>query len=132
MKAFVVELDNRPGELARLADALAERGINITAIGAVAAGTTAGLGLTTNDDASTRTALDGAGIIYRELDLVAASLEDKPGTLADAARRLADAGVNIELLLDTGRSGNRIDMAIGVDNVAAARQALGDLARVGI
>lgn len=131
MNGFVVQLENSPGQLARLADALAERGINITAIAAVGSGSGGGIGLTTNDEASTRSALDAAGITSREIELVSASLEDKPGTLADAARRLADAGVNIELLLATGRSGNRIDVALGVDNVTAARQALGDLARVG-
>ena len=47
--------------------------------------------------------------------------------LADAARRLADAGVNIEAIFPTGMEGNRITVAFGVDNIEAAKQALGAL-----
>lgn len=130
MNAFVVEMENRPGELARLAEALAEKGINITSISAAGSGSGGAIGFVTNDEAGTQDALDRAGITYRQLDLVAAALEDRPGTLAQAARRLADAGVNIELLMPTGMSGSRVTVAFGVDDAMAARQALGELASV--
>jgi hypothetical protein len=130
MNAFVVEMENRPGELARLAEAIADKGINITAIGAATSGSTGGIGFLTNDEEGTRQALDQVGLAYRSVELVAAALEDRPGTLAQAARRLADAGVNIELLLATGMSASRVTMAFGVDDASAARQALGELASV--
>jgi hypothetical protein len=59
--------------------------------------------------------------------LASAALEDKPGTLADAARRLADAGVNIEAIFPTGMDAGKITVAFGVDNVEAAKTALGQL-----
>ena len=130
MNAFVVELPNRPGELARLAEAVADKGINITSISAAGSGTGGAIGFVTNDMDGTRQALDQAGITYRSVELVAAALEDRPGTLAQAARRLADAGVNIDLLLPTGMSGSRVTVAFGVDDASAARQALGELASV--
>ena len=89
------------------------------------------LGIITNDESSTRSVLDGGSSGYREIDLVSAALEDRPGTLAAAARRLADAGVNIELLLPTGMEGGKISVAFGVDNASAAQQALGELATAG-
>jgi hypothetical protein len=61
---------------------------------------------------------------------VAASLEDRPGTLGGAARRLADAGVNIESIIPTGMMGSRVTVTFAVDDAAKARDALGDLASV--
>jgi hypothetical protein len=130
MNAFVVEMENRPGELARLAEALADKGINITSISAAGSGSSGAIGFVTNDEQATRDALDQAGITYRQVELVAAALEDRPGTLAQAARRIADAGVNIELLIPTGMTGSRVTVAFGVDDAVAARQALGELASV--
>jgi hypothetical protein len=131
MRAFIVELQNSPGSLASLTEAIAEKGINITNVVGATCGGSGSLGLITNDEAGTKSVLDGASTNYREIDLVSAALEDKPGTLAAAARRLADAGVNIELLLPTGMEGGKISVALGVDNAAAAQQALGELATAG-
>jgi len=131
MRAFIVELQNSPGSLAKLTEAIAERGINITNVVGATCGGSGSLGIITNDESSTRSVLDGGSSGYREIDLVSAALEDRPGTLAAAARRLADAGVNIELLLPTGMEGGKISVAFGVDNASAAQQALGELATAG-
>ena len=129
MKAFLVELQNQPGGLARLAEALAERGINITAIGgAASSGGSSTIGLMTNDEPGARSALEGAGFSVRLIDIVGITLPNQPGTLAGAARRLANAGINIELLLATGIQGADVSVAIGVDDIEAAREALGELA----
>ena len=130
MNAFVIQLENKPGGLAKVAEAIAERGINITGISAAGSGESGAIGLVTNDEDGTGQALDRAGISYRTLQLVAAQLQDRPGTLADAARRLADAGVNVELVLPTGMTGSTINVAFGVDDAAAASRALGELAEV--
>ena len=130
MNAFLIELENTPGGLAKVAEAIAERGINITGISAAGSGQTGAIGLVTNDEDGTRQALDKAGITYRTLELVAAQLQDRPGTLAQAARRLADAGVNIELVLPTGMTGSTINVAFGVADASAATRALGELAEV--
>ena len=75
--------------------------------------------------------LDQRGADYRVADLVSAALEDQPGTLGAAARRLANAGINVEALLPTGMSGSRITVAFAVEDAATAREALGELAEVG-
>src|SRR3989304_4428597 len=49
-----------------------------------------------------RSLLSAKGFAYREVELVACTLEDKPGTLAEATRKLADAGINIEACLPAG------------------------------
>ena len=48
----------------------------------------------------------------------------KPGGLARIARRLADAGVNIEALFPIGMEGDEVSVAIVADDPAKAREAL--------
>jgi hypothetical protein len=65
---FTVKLDDRPGALARMATALAERGVNIAGIVGIAEDTTGELMLETSDAAATREAFDAAGIAYEAHD----------------------------------------------------------------
>ena len=65
---FTVRLDDRPGSLARVATALAERGVNITGIVGVAEDTDGALMLTTSDPERTREAFAGLGIAFEEHD----------------------------------------------------------------
>ena len=131
MRAFIIHAENRPGALAHLAEALGERGINIGGVSGSTWGDEGAIGLITNDDAGTRSVLDEDSAEYRELELVAAAMEDKPGTLGAAARRLADRGVNISAIMPTGMQGTKVTVAFAVDDAAAAREALGDLALAG-
>jgi hypothetical protein len=74
--------------------------------------------------------LDASGSRYRQVALATASLDDKPGLLAEAARKLANAGVNIEAIFPTGMEGGKITVAFGVDNIEAAKSALSQYAGV--
>jgi hypothetical protein len=130
MQWFIVEAANKPGEFARHADAIGKRGINLSNVICLGIGDRGGAAFYATDEAGLRSALDDAGIAFREVPVVTAELDDKPGTVADAARRLGDAGVNIELLVPTGMSGQKVTVAFGVDKVDKARTALGDLARM--
>ncbi len=126
MKAFVVELDNRPGELARVTEAIASKGINITAGAGIGYGATGGFAVMTNDEMGTRNALRDVNCTFREIDVLPASVADEAGALASVARKLADAGVNIEFVIPTGMSDGKMVLALGVDKIDAARTALGE------
>ena len=128
MKWFIVEGSNRPGELARHAQEIAKRGINLANVVGIGFGDRGGVGFYATDEAGLRSALNDAGIAFREVTAVKAMLEDKPGTVADASRRLGDAGVNIELIAPTGMESGKVTVAFGVDKADQARAALGDLA----
>ncbi len=65
---FTVQLDDRPGALAQVAQALADRGVNITGIVGVAEDTDGALMLTTSDAAATREAFIALGIAFEEHD----------------------------------------------------------------
>jgi len=125
VNAFIIELENRPGTLADIADAIAEKGINVAGVaGAAASAGSSAVAIVTNDEAGTRSALDATSARYREVALAMASLDDKPGVLADVARKLANAGINIEAIFPTGMEGGKITVAFGVDNIEAAKAAL--------
>jgi hypothetical protein len=125
MNAFIVEARNQPGELARVAGALGDRGVNITTGAAIGMGAGGGFGFLTNDESGARSALQGAGIDFREVEVIPVNVADEPGQLAAIARKLGDAGVNIEFVIPTGMSGGKMNIALGVDNVDAARSAIG-------
>jgi hypothetical protein len=65
---FTVKLDDRPGALARMATALAERGVIIAGFVGIAEDTNGELMLETSDSAATRAAFDAAGITYEAHD----------------------------------------------------------------
>jgi hypothetical protein len=127
MKWFIVEAANKPGEFARHASAIAQRGINLANVVSLGIGDRGGFAFYATDEAGVRGALNDAGIAFREVSAVMAQVEDKPGAVADAAKRLGDAGVNIELIAPTGMDGQKATIAFGVDNPGAATAALGDL-----
>jgi hypothetical protein len=132
MNAFIVDLMNKPGELARLAETIAQKGINITGFAGATAGGAGTVVLVTNDEAGTRSAMSEKGFRAREVELVMASLENKPGSLAAAAKKLADAGINVEAALPTGMSGESVSIAFATDQPAKARELLGAAAPTGI
>ena len=121
MNAFIIELANRPGMMADVAEAIAEKGINIAAIAGATSGQTGAVAILTNDEAGTRAVLESRGLTFREVPLVSASLVDRPGSLADASRRLANAGVNIEALFVTGAGGETATVAFAVQDAGAAK-----------
>jgi hypothetical protein len=63
---FTVQLEDKPGSLARVAKALGERGVNITGIVGVAEDTDGALMLTTSDPEATRKAFAGLKLAFEE------------------------------------------------------------------
>jgi hypothetical protein len=88
---FTVQLDDRPGALARVAAALAERGVNITGIVGVAEDTDGALMLTTSDPAATREAFASLALAFEEHD-PGAGLEPDRMSVSDVRRDRADRG----------------------------------------
>jgi hypothetical protein len=124
MQVFLVDLKNKPGELARVTEAIAAKGVNITGISGATCSDSGRAAVLTSDDATTRAALKGAGFTYAELEATDTALRHEPGTLAKAARRLADAGINIEALLPIGMEGNEIHVAFVTNEPVKAKQVL--------
>ena len=89
---FTVQLDDKPGSLARVATALAERGVNITGIVGVAEDTDGALMLTTSDPAATREAFAALGLAFQDHDPTG-GLEPETMTVGDLRPGAAGRGV---------------------------------------
>jgi len=124
MSAFTVELDNQPGELVRLCEAMAGSGVNLV-LCATTHGAKGVVAFIADDEASAQAALDGAGIEYLIRPAVTVKMQNLPGAAAAAFRKLADAGVNVDLLLPVRISDDEFYAVICADDAAAAEDALG-------
>jgi hypothetical protein len=125
MSAFTVEFDNLPGQLARMCEAMAVRGVNIVVCGA-AYGDKGTVAFIADDERGARAALEGAEIEYDERPALTIRMENVPGAGAKTFRKLADAGVNIDLLLPVRVSAEEFLAVICAENLDAAAGALGD------
>jgi hypothetical protein len=125
MQAFILDLDNRPGSWADVAEKIADKGVNILGFGLTSDGQ-GYVGLVGSDDAATRETLDDIRCKYREMEVLPVTMEHVPGTAARLARTLANAGINIEFFMPTGESAGRTIAALAVDRIEEARKLLGN------
>jgi hypothetical protein len=122
MKDLTVTLENRPGRLADLGDATGRAGVNIEGVCGTTGGGQGVIHILVEDAAATRAALSEAGIeVSDERDVLVVDVEDRPGTMGEVARRIGEAGVNIELVYTTFGA---VRLVLGVDDLDKARAAL--------
>ena len=95
-KQLAIFLDNRPGTLARVCDALSEARINIFAITTSDTVDHSVIRMIVNDPRKAIAVFEEHGTLVVEDNVVMLEGDNKSGSLARIAHRLADAGVNIE------------------------------------
>jgi len=120
MKDLAIALANRPGALAEMGEALGRAGVSIEGGGAWVVGNEGVAHFLFHDGAAARRALEAAGIrVVAERDVVLQRLKQAvPGQLGQLTRRMADAGVNIEVLY----SDHDHQLVLVVDDVTKAQQ----------
>ena len=122
MKDLTVTLEDRPGRLADLGEATGKAEINIEGMCATSSGGRADVHVLVDDAAAAREALGPAGIeVDAESDVLVIDVEDRPGTMGEVARKVAEAGVNIGLGYSTFGG---VKLVLGVDDLDRARSAL--------
>jgi hypothetical protein len=118
---LVIDIENSPGALARVATAVSDAGVNIAAATCVGPGERAELHILVPHPEAVKHALAISHVaVTREREVVVVDVEDRPGVLADLARRVARAGVNIDLVYVATQ--NRI--VFGAEDLPALRDAL--------
>jgi uncharacterized protein len=119
MRDLSILLDDRPGALADMGDALGRAGVSIEGGGAWVVDGVGVAHFLFNDGAAARRALDAAGIeVLAEREVVVQRLrQGEPGQLGKLTRRMAEAGVNIEVLY----SDHDHQLVLVVDDVEKAR-----------
>jgi hypothetical protein len=121
MKDLALTLDDRPGALAALGATLGRAVVSVEGGGAwiVQGKGVAHFLIADTDEAAARRALEAAGIALEAVrDVLMQRLrQDVPGQLGLLCQRMADAGVNIEVLY----SDHDNQLVLVVDDVVAGR-----------
>ena len=99
MKDLAIALENRPGALAEMGEALGRAGVSVEGGGAFVVNGVGVAHFLFADGASARKALEAAGIrVLAEREVLVQRLrQGEPGQLGKISRRMAEAGVNIEV-----------------------------------
>lgn len=115
---IAVELENRPGTLAELGEAVGKAGVNLDGVCGIPCEGVGVIHVLVEDPATARDALTQAGIAIREeREVLVVDVTDRPGELGELTRRLADAGVNVDLTY----LATNTRLVLGVDDLEAAR-----------
>jgi len=115
---LTIEIDNAPGALAEVATAISDAGVNIAAATCIGTGESAELHILVPYAEAARHLLAISHIaITREREVVVVNVEDRPGVLADMTRKIAKAGINLDLVYVATR--NRL--VFGAADVSALR-----------
>ncbi len=120
---ITVTLEDRPGTLAYLGEATGAAGINIDgACGFLCEeGAKAVVHCLVEDPAAARQAFEAASVdVGKEREVLVVDVENRPGEFGRIARRITDAGVNIDLFYLTADT----RVVLGVADLDVARAAL--------
>lgn len=120
MKDLAIHLDHRPGALADMGEVLGRAGVSIEGGGVFVANGRGIAHFLFHDAGAARAALESAGIrVVAENEVLVQRLrQDEPGQLGKIARRMAEAGVNIEVQY----SDHDHNLILVVDDYARGRQ----------
>ena len=119
---LVIEVENEPGALARVAKAVSDAGVNIAAATCLGAAERAELHILVPHAAAAKHALALSQLaVTREREVAVVEVDDAPGVLADLATKVAKAGINLDLVYVATR--NRV--VFGAADLAALKEALG-------
>jgi hypothetical protein len=118
---LAIEIENSPGALADVAAAISDAGVNIAAATCIGTGERAELHiLVPHAEAAKHSLAISHLAVTREREVVVVDVEDRPGVLADLTRRIARAGVDLDLVYVATR--NRV--VFGAPALAALKDAL--------
>ncbi len=119
---LVIDVPNTPGALAEVAAAVSDAGVNLAAAACLGSAERAELHILVPHPEPVRHALATSHLaISREREVVVVEVEDRPGVLADLARKIAKAGVNLDLVYIA--TGNRV--VFGAPDLDALKAVLG-------
>ena len=120
-KDLTVILEDRPGTLADLGEALGGAGINLDAMCGFPCEGKGVIHILVEDAGGARGALEAAGLtVESEREVFLFDAEDRPGMLGETMRKLANAGVNIDLIYKATQS----TLVIGGDDLEKAKATL--------
>src|SRR5918998_6216035 len=96
---LVIDIENTPGALAEVAAAISDAGVNIAAATCMGSAERAELHILVPHAQAAKHVLAISGVIVTgEREVVVVDVQDRPGVLADLTRKIARAGVDLDLV----------------------------------
>ncbi len=120
-----LNIENRVGALAEITRILSEAGVHVSGIQLGRGPDMNNLRLMVDKPEVALAALAKHGFQAKRSEVVSLKIDNTPGAIAEATERLAARGINIEAVFLTAKSARRMHLVLQVDDVAAARKALG-------
>jgi hypothetical protein len=118
---LVIEIQNEPGALARVATAISDAGVNLAAATCMGTADRVELHILVPHPEAAKHALAISQLsVSGEREVVVIEVEDRPGVLADLTRKVASAGIDLDLVYVATR--NRL--VFGAADIAGLRAAL--------
>jgi hypothetical protein len=123
MRDCSIQLTNKPGDLARVAEALARGGVNIRALAGLSMNGVA-LARILPDDIVAAQRVQAAHIRFTESEVHVVLLENKAGVLAEVTKRLGEAHINLEAIYVAGIADDLVELAVVTDDPKKAKKIL--------
>ena len=120
MKQLTVVVENRPGALADVAEALGRSGVNILSISAQAFENRGVFRILTTDVNTAVNELNRAGMNSVVSDIIVMKLLDKPGELYKVTKKLSQRGINLRSVYIIGKENDKTVVAIDPEDYKAA------------
>ena len=118
---LVIDIENTPGALAKVAAAISDAGVNIAAATCIGPGERAELHILVPHAEAARHALAISHVaVSHEREVVVVDVVDRPGVLADLTRKVAKAGVDLDLVYVATRD----RVVLGSQDIEGLRAAL--------
>lgn len=112
VKLLSFTLPNKVGQLAAVTELLGEAGVSISALRAADAGSHAEFLLAVKKPAKAKKALAPLGVELKEEDALCIEMQNKAGRLQKVAKKLAEAGVNIQSSWGTAFTGKTVSCVL--------------------
>jgi hypothetical protein len=124
-KQITAWVESTPGQLGRIAKALGDAKVNVTAFTAYGTGGESPIRMQVSSPAKAKKVLQDLGLRVTEEEVLRLTLADKPGMLGEVGSRLGKAGINADYAYGTvAKGGKKADVVLGVSDLAGAAKAL--------
>lgn len=125
IKQLSVSLNNTPGSLSAISEALGREGVNIRAISVADTSDISTVRFVVDDPEKAANMLTAIGHAPKETEVLAVEIPDHPGAMNAVLKPLRAAGINVHYLYPhLGRISNNAIVILGVDRTEEAQRVL--------
>jgi len=97
-KQLMIQVEDKVGSLAEVTSVISGSGINLLAVSAHAVDNRGTIMFVTEDNKQAKALLKTKKIDFREEEVVLVTVDNKPGALKTLTKKIADAGIDLNLL----------------------------------